>query len=104
MRWELSDGTVVTSDGTQVTVQGGTGFAEYLRERATARGLFVPIYPPPGGDRPLTPSSALSIDSWLEYEIRQQQLDIVISARPEVGPLPDPGPDAFEPNGNQRVY
>src|SRR3954462_5536297 len=104
MRWQLSDGTVVTSDGTQITVQGSTPFAAYLRQHAVEPALLVPVYPEPGGDVRLDPSNALVIDCCLKDEIRHLDVDILVSERPEVEPLPDPGPGVLTPDGSPRVY
>jgi len=90
MVWALSDGTRVTSDGKQVTVAGGSEFAQWLAHRASMGAeLSVPEYPPPAGVRPLTPSSARNIDSWIRSEIWTESADVLVSTHPVLEPLPD---------------
>lgn len=88
MRWELSDGTVVTSNGEAITVGGTSEFADYLRYRMAQPELRVPEYPQPSGDVPLDPSRARNIDAWLEEEIARDDDSVLISVRPEIEPLP----------------
>lgn len=109
MRWKLSDGTVVTSDGKTISVQGSTDFAKYLAHRAAEGEVRVPVEPPPDGTRPLDPSNASNIDAWLEYEIWVTSKNLLVSERPDITPsAPEPADDDDEaeplPQGMQRVY
>lgn len=96
MRWELSDGTVVTSDGKAITVAGTSDFADYLRYRMAQPELRVPEFPAPSGEVPLDPSRARNINAWLEEEIAQDDDSVLIRVRPEIEPLP-PAPEDGNP-------
>jgi len=88
--WTLSDGTTVTSDGTRLEVGGSSAFAEHLRMRLEDDGrILVPESPAPT-QMPLNPASARNVDAWIDYEIRSESADVVVSSRPEIEPaLPD---------------
>lgn len=106
MRWVLSDGTEVTSDGKAIAVRGSSDFAGYLARRSVEPELLVPVRPPPDGGEPLDPSNAYNIDSWLEYEVAGSL--VLVSERPDItAPEPEPDDDEVDddiPEGMQRVY
>ena len=103
MRWVLSDGTTVSSNGEVIAVSGHSALATYLEHRAADPDLLVPEYPPPGGDVPLDPSSARNVDAWLEYELLEQP-GVLVSERPDFEPLPPPPPEEPDADGRLRVY
>ena len=95
MRWELSDGTVVTSDGKTVTVTGDSEVAEYLREELEdPSGIRVHEYTQPTVVG-LDPSSARNVNAWIAYEIRS--VGVVISSAPDSEPVPPEPHDESDP-------
>jgi hypothetical protein len=102
MRWALSDGTAVSSNGKAISVSGGSAFAQYLARRAKEPELLVPEFPEPG-DVPLDPGSARNIDAWLEYELLEEP-SVLIQERPEFEPLPTPPAEEPDAQGRYRIY
>jgi hypothetical protein len=95
MRWELSDGTVVTSDGETVTVTGDSEVAEELRlELEEPELIDVHEYAQPTVVC-LDPSSARNVNAWIAYKIRFN--GVLIASAPEFVPVPPEPLDLSDP-------
>ena len=101
MRWALSDGTTVTSDGAKLEVSGESAFAEHLRsELASGERILVPEGAAPS-QMPLDPARAINVDAWIDDQLRWESSDVVISSRPEFEPAPPEPADDSDP---AKVY
>lgn len=97
MRWALSDGTVVTSDGETIKVVGESEVADEMRYQLEyERNEILVDEPPLPNAMPLDPSRARNVDAWVERKARYREAPLDIVERPALEPL-DLGPEDDRP-------